>query len=367
MSDTLQSQEVIGKYIKENRERIGYKTAKEFSKVLNVSAATVSNWENGIKAPTYSNYVIMAGLFGITVDDLLAATNTNELFDNYDLSVYFNNESVFLSLDVEKRKEIVEEFIMKKRRLQECCKRMCRGNIGAIKLVKKLLEEMPCSNLFSYTFDDAEIFVIEKIDDDFDIENLEDGDTKDRIKKGHYVNGIHHHNIDNDDIKYNEGDDSFYVIDKNSKRAYVKTVDFRNYESPEDFTNKVFRFGYDTNIHYTLKLWDLININSDENDKEFLNPFSNAILFNEDFDDLRVKYIKQLSSLEKHLLLEEYLHQCKIRNINARTEVLYDFINNDAKFINDFKIYKIDYDYERTFKLTKKVMISLRENREFRY
>ena len=60
----------IGSRIAENRRRIGM-TQEELAAKLAVSAQAVSKWENGTAAPSTTNLMAMAKLFGVEAAELL--------------------------------------------------------------------------------------------------------------------------------------------------------------------------------------------------------------------------------------------------------------------------------------------------------
>ena len=60
----------IGSRIAENRRRIGM-TQEELAAKLAVSAQAVSKWENGSAAPSTTNLMAMAKLFGVEAAELL--------------------------------------------------------------------------------------------------------------------------------------------------------------------------------------------------------------------------------------------------------------------------------------------------------
>ena len=56
--------------IKELREKNGL-TLRQVAKTMNVSAATVLNWENGIHEPSIAELIKLADLFQVSLDTLV--------------------------------------------------------------------------------------------------------------------------------------------------------------------------------------------------------------------------------------------------------------------------------------------------------
>ncbi len=59
-----------GKFIAEYRRSLGL-TQQELADRLNLSNKTISKWESGAGSPDISNLAELAGVLGVTVDDLL--------------------------------------------------------------------------------------------------------------------------------------------------------------------------------------------------------------------------------------------------------------------------------------------------------
>lgn len=71
--------DVIGEYLKRLRLRAGY-TQADLGNYINVTDKAISRWESGVGMPEIGNLMVLAKLFGVTVDDIL---NCNEkVFEN---------------------------------------------------------------------------------------------------------------------------------------------------------------------------------------------------------------------------------------------------------------------------------------------
>ena len=55
--------------IKQLRRAAGL-TQKELAEMLGISNVTLSRWETGTKVPLLPNVIELAGLFGVTLDDI---------------------------------------------------------------------------------------------------------------------------------------------------------------------------------------------------------------------------------------------------------------------------------------------------------
>ena len=173
MSNILKSQTEIGNYIKLMREQIGFKTSKELADKLSISTATVSNWENGIKSPSYVNYAILAGLFGITLDDLF---QTKDMYEDYSKMAFYkfkDNPGKFVKLCIKRQKEVLIEYINTKKKVLELYKELCNGKYDNLDLLKSLISKFnfnPQIINSSYEYTQT---LIERIDDRFDWDLIE--------------------------------------------------------------------------------------------------------------------------------------------------------------------------------------------------
>ena len=59
------------KNLKEEREKKGYKTAKEFSEAIRIPYSTYLSYENAGKEPKYETLIKIANKLGISTDELL--------------------------------------------------------------------------------------------------------------------------------------------------------------------------------------------------------------------------------------------------------------------------------------------------------
>ncbi len=67
----------IGSRIAQARKAKGY-TQEEFSQLLNVTAQAVSKWENDLSCPDIQLLPQIASILGMTTDELLTGTKTNQ-------------------------------------------------------------------------------------------------------------------------------------------------------------------------------------------------------------------------------------------------------------------------------------------------
>ena len=65
------------------REKAGYKQAKEFAKILNISYTTYTSYENQGREPKYNTLCKIADILQVSTDDLLGRT-TNIIGNNED-------------------------------------------------------------------------------------------------------------------------------------------------------------------------------------------------------------------------------------------------------------------------------------------
>lgn len=70
-------------------------TQEDVSRALNVSRATVSNWESGIYEPDLNSLVNLAKLFSVTIEEILG------------INIHNNNDDAFLGLDEEEKAEVL--------------------------------------------------------------------------------------------------------------------------------------------------------------------------------------------------------------------------------------------------------------------
>ena len=70
-------------------------TQEDVSRALNVSRATVSNWESGIYEPDLNSLVNLATLFSVTIEEILG------------ISIHNNNDGIFSGLDEEEKNEVL--------------------------------------------------------------------------------------------------------------------------------------------------------------------------------------------------------------------------------------------------------------------
>lgn len=79
-------------------------TQEEVSSALNVSRATVSNWEAGIYEPDLTSLVNLAKLFSVSIEDILGIEAQKK-------------EDVFSGLDDQEKEEVLHliEFLKKRK------------------------------------------------------------------------------------------------------------------------------------------------------------------------------------------------------------------------------------------------------------
>ena len=384
MSNILKSQVEIGEYIRIMREQIGISSSKELAEQLSVSPATISNWENGVKSPSYINYAILAGLFGVSLDDLFATNDMYKNYKNLSFEEFKDNQEKFVKLSVKRQKEIIIEYINSKKKVLEIYEEICNEKYDNVELLKTLVMKFNFHPQIISTSLEYEQVVIEKIDEDFDWELIDEKDLDDKeinkklfgfpgvsAKKGNYdvVNTLGYkysnHNckkIIDDSIDYFSGNGSFYAIDKNGNKAFVGILNFINYYEVDSFVKKI-KYLYESIGFNKVVISELI-VAFDRN-RNFINEFVDQILFNEDFLDLLPSYLDSLSSFEKYLLLKEYVNQCKIRVINPKVKIIYEFINSDAKIIDSINLHMINYNYEKTYGLLKIIISKISQNKEY--
>ncbi len=70
VTEAEKTTETLGMRISENRKRLGL-TQEEFAEKLGVTAQAVSKWENDISCPDIMLLPQIAGIFGISIDELM--------------------------------------------------------------------------------------------------------------------------------------------------------------------------------------------------------------------------------------------------------------------------------------------------------
>lgn len=71
----------LGEVLRENRLRC--KMTQEFvSEAIGVSRQAVSKWENGTSDPSTSNLIALAGLYGVSSEELLKAVDSGHRKEN---------------------------------------------------------------------------------------------------------------------------------------------------------------------------------------------------------------------------------------------------------------------------------------------
>ncbi len=76
-TDMESNQNVLGTNIAELRKKMGL-TQEEFAEKLGVTAQAVSKWENGVSCPDIMLLPKIAGIFGISVDELMGVKPIEE-------------------------------------------------------------------------------------------------------------------------------------------------------------------------------------------------------------------------------------------------------------------------------------------------
>ena len=90
----------VGEYLKRLRLRAGY-TQSYTANAVNVTDKAISRWESGIGFPEISNLMVLAKLYGVSVDDIL---NCNE-------TVFTDSKNAQEEEDVRTETEITESLI----------------------------------------------------------------------------------------------------------------------------------------------------------------------------------------------------------------------------------------------------------------
>ena len=113
---------LIGDFIGTVRKTMGIKKAKDFAAMIGVSPSLVTCWEKGDKRPSLKEYAIIAGIFGITLDELL---NAKTKYDEMTSEKYINMRNERLSLNKmndKLKKMIINEYITLKNKLKDSIK-----------------------------------------------------------------------------------------------------------------------------------------------------------------------------------------------------------------------------------------------------
>ena len=130
MSDILKSKTEIGNYIKMMREYVGFNTSKELADKMCISATIVSNWENGIKTPSYTNYVMLAGIFGVSINDIFATKNPYDRYNELkELNNFDSDEYFFINkLGLKKQKKYILDYLYYKDEISKLKMRLIDGD-----------------------------------------------------------------------------------------------------------------------------------------------------------------------------------------------------------------------------------------------
>ena len=390
----------MGIYIKKMRERIGINTAKELAVKLHVSTAIVSNWECGIKLPSYLYSIILSNLFNVSIDDFYDLKDIYELYDSKYNNRIKDNKSVFNNLKFNKQKELISEYINIRNQLKNLITKLCNGEEINIEKFLKLssIINVYLGNediLFSYN-KSFYVNIIEKIDMGFDRYNVFDNIFSksnriiEKLSQGKDANYIYemkynYDNFENDfyiesdtvnttkeindyfiSINGLEKDNGYYVIDRNGNRAFVRRISFAfnesaNSQALDEFINKIKILKKECKFDNVFS--DLFLMDVSENNNQ-LNEYVDAILFNEKFNCFLDDYVKSLTSFEKYRLFKKYYEECENKRQNLKVNVLYTFLTNGTKIISNFDFFRIDYDINATYKITTEVLKYLYNHKE---
>ncbi len=387
--------EKMGKYIVHMRERAGIDTSKELASKLHVSTAIVSNWECGIKMPSYLYSLLLANMFNVSIDDFYDLKDIYEPNDKKPISRLIGNKAAFSKLKYQKQKEVLSEYIQVRKQLKNEFSKLCNGE----EIDKERFLEL--SKIVGvYLGNDLDIFlsynnsysinIIEKIDKEFEHFRV-DEKTINKLSIDKDVNHIFEmksnlNNFLNDRYFYSDtinntkeisdyfiskdpinGDNDYFVIDSYGNRAFVRRIEFSLYDCTmpgllDEFIKKIkiLKQVY----KYDNVLSDLVLLDSGEVATNILNEYVYALLFNEKFYGLLDDFVQSLTPYEKYRILKKYRDECEHKGINLNVLVLYKFLSNDAKMITDFDPFTIHYDIESTYRITIEVMKSIYNHKE---
>lgn len=355
MSEYLKSQIEIGHFIKKMRENNGYKTSKELAQKLGVSVVTVSNWENGTKAPSYIYYSCLSNIFNISIDDILAANDPYAKYNDVEIKKFdFDAFISIKNLDMKKRKALVLEYIDYRMFISNYIDDLINGKDTDDEVVENIINVNYYLNVKNEPF-----ILFYKDGKKFNVNDLPDNIFKNKqiieIKKNYKP-------FINNEVFYK--DPLNEIVDKKGNKAFYKIISL-------SFTQLFMNYGDKFNEYIS---W-ILKTSIDEEDLRYklnfmyknydyyINDINELIFFEEDCPELIDKYIGALSTVEKYKLLIDYIDNCQKKNLLPKTDVIYHFLVNGTKILYDYSFNKIKFDDEKTINLYQIVLKFLYEKK----
>ena len=370
MAELLKTQEEIGKYIKFLREKREM-SARELADELNVSPPLVSNWENGTKAPGYLNYIMLAGVFGVEIDDIFSAnkliktSNINTLEDYLESR---NHKNILSKLETEQQTNIILDLLNSIRDYKNLLNEYLKGNE---------IDDYEYNRLYNLLFPwvrtISHVMIVFSEDKGFDYNNI--------LKKTYLPNSSP---VENDEIY-----DKVLALNPNSffdncPKVYVK--ENNDVLSPHllliDNLGREARiryFSFDTSLEYsnldTFRFFIECCFNNITSDAimelvifepqdiitsiSIYNDFTKYFIskYNSEYLDL---YLPLISKAERSKLLLYYIKE----NEYVSSNTLHKFLYYDAVISNGYGFMNLTFDYETTCGLMKYVLDALYNHKE---
>lgn len=366
MSDILKSKTEIGNYIKMMREYVGFNTSKELADKMCISAAIVSNWENGIKTPSYTNYVMLAGIFGVSINDIFATKNPYDRYNELkELNNFDSDEYFFINkLGLKKQKKYILDYLYYKDEISKLKMRLIDGDDDAFDdLFDKYFEPML---FYGKKNEYCKMLLCCPLDKKFNYDDLNNYYSMNKYLVIN-INKNKKKFINNEVFKRSN---PIILKDNRDNEIMVKEVSLSMY----DYINTEVLDG--SGLPNESLEW-LVNCVNDEDKIRILklmfnnfsdyevNTISELILFEYYNNDLIESFIDQLTDLEKSCILQSYLKMCKDKDIMPRVEVLYKFLIKNTKILKYSNGVDSEYDIEKTLYFSLIVMKYLNSNKEF--
>ncbi len=366
MSDILKSKTEIGNYIKMMREYVGFNTSKELADKMCISAAIVSNWENGIKTPSYTNYVMLAGIFGVSINDIFATKNPYDRYNELkELNNFDSDEYFFINkLGLKKQKKYILDYLYYKDEISKLKMRLINGDDDDIEdLFDKYFEPML---FYGKKNEYCKMLLCCPLDKKFNYDYLNNFYSLNKYLVIN-INKNKKKFINNEVFKRSN---PIILKDNRDNEIMVKEVSLSIY----DYINTKVLDGLE--LPNESLVW-LVNCVNDEDKIRILklmfnnfsdyevNTISELILFEYNNNDLIESFIDQLTDLEKSCILQSYLKMCKDKDIMPRVEVLYKFLIKNTKILKYSNGVDSEYDIEKTLGFSLLVMKYLNSNKEF--
>lgn len=366
MSDILKSKTEIGNYIKMMREYVGFNTSKELADKMCISAAIVSNWENGIKTPSYTNYVMLAGIFGVSINDIFATKNPYDRYNELkELNNFDSDEYFFINkLGLKKQKKYILDYLYYKDEISKLKMRLINGDDDDIDdLFDKYFEPML---FYGKKNEYCKMLLCCPLDKKFNYDDLNNFYSLNK----YLVININKNKKKFINNEVFERSNTIILKDSRDNEIMVKEVSLSIY----DYINTKVLDGLE--LPNESLVW-LVNCVNDEDKIRILklmfnnfsdyevNTISELILFEYNNNDLIESFIDQLTDLEKSCILQSYLKMCKDKDILPRVEVLYKFLIKNTKILKYSNGVDSEYDIEKTLEFSLLVMKYLNSNKEF--